>query len=732
MKKLIRALSLLLALLGLSGAGLGACVVQAINLGETRSGALTTDDCIDHNGNGHDYYYNRYEFNATSGQKIAISNSSTAIDVDMLLIYPDNTSTYGNDSGNDTNARIPASGYLTLSQTGRYVIAPSSALPLQTGAYTLTLAAASTTVVEYYNPDLDNYFIAADPTEQLFVDSGAVGRWQRTGTTFLAGGANLACRFYGSPLGPNSHFYTADSQECSGLRSIYDPSVKSWKFESYDFYIDGTVNGTCAAGRVPIYRAYNNGFARRVDSNHRISPRMTDIQQVVTRGWTYEGIVMCGNGDGAPATAGSSAQVVALFPVKPTDLPVLRISTKDAAPIVSKEVYVDATYVLTNPATPDQPMSLNGKIRGRGNSTWGQPKNPYKVQFSNDAKYAAIADVLGMKKNRNWALLADYFDRSLMRNRLALSLAKSSVFSDGLKWSPSGQHIEVYLNDEYVGAYLLTEDIRIDPARLNIRTMSPSPTANQIDGGYIVEVDSRLDCYNSGAINLQHVTPQGAPICIAKPDEDSITQDQLSYIKSLLDTVEADIYVRGSMDRINPASFADWYLIQELFRNNDAAFFSSDFMWKDTDGAAAPADRLLNMGPVWDFDSSAGNINFNDNWEMNGCWVSKQIDGYPSNWISRLLYNPAFRDLVLARWKQKRPALESFINSSIGTYARQLELPQQRNFAKWPIIGVQLASYYTFTTYAAEVGFLKAFLNQRMAWLDEAFASPEDFDSHCR
>lgn len=732
MKKLIRALSLLLALLGLSGAALAACVAQTINLGETRSGALTIDDCIDHNGNGHDYYYDRYEFNATSGQKLAISNSSASIDVDILLIYPDNTSTYGNDSGGGTNARIPATGDLTLSQTGKYVIAPSSAQPLQTGAYTLTLAAAPTTVVEYYNPDLDNYFIAADPVEQMFVDSGAVGRWQRTGTTFLAGGANPVCRFYGSPLGPNSHFYTADSQECSDLRSIYNPSVESWKFESHDFFIDGTVNGTCAAGRVPIYRAYNNGFARRVDSNHRISPRLTDIQQVVARGWTNEGLVMCGNGDGAPATAGSSAQVGTLFPVKPTDLPVLRISTKDAAPIASKEVYVNATYVLANPMAPDEPLSLNGKIRGRGNSTWGQPKNPYKVQFSNDAKYAAIADVLGMKKNRNWALLADYFDRSLMRNRLALSLARSSVFSDGLKWTPSGQHIEVYLNDEYVGVYLLTEDIRIDPARLNIRTMSSSPAANQIDGGYIVEVDSRLDCYNSGAINLQHVTPQGTPICIAKPDEDSITQDQLSYIKSLLDTVEGDAYARGNMDKINPVSFADWYLIQELFRNNDAVFISSDYMWKDTDSATVPADRLVNMGPIWDFDSSAGNINFNDNWETSGCWVSKQVDGYPPNWINRLFYNPAFRDLVLASWKQKRPALESFINSSIGTYASQLELPQQRNFAKWPIIGVQLSSYYTFTTYAAEVEFLKAFLNQRMAWLDEALASPENFDSHCR
>ncbi|MBK7793756.1 MAG: CotH kinase family protein, partial [Betaproteobacteria bacterium] len=169
---------------------------------------------------------------------------------------------------------------------------------------------------------------------------------------------------------------------------------------------------------------------------------------------------------------GALASVVAAFPAALTDLPQLRIATKHGAPILSKEVYVDATYVLTNPAAAVPDVALNGKIRGRGNSTWGQPKNPYKLQFSNDAGYAKITDVLGMKKQRNWALLADYFDRSLLRNKLALSLGSSSVFADGLKWTPSGQHVEVWLNDDYVGVYLLTEDIRIDPARLDIRKMS--------------------------------------------------------------------------------------------------------------------------------------------------------------------------------------------------------------------------------------------------------------------
>jgi hypothetical protein len=425
-------------------------------------------------------------------------------------------------------------------------------------------------------------------------------------------------------------------------------------------------------------------------------------------------------------------QVLAAFPRALKDLPVLRIATKDAAPIVSKETYLDATFVLTHPLLQDQAATLNGLIRGRGHSTWGQPKNPYKVQFSNDANYARIPDVLGMVKNRNWALLADYFDRSLMRNKLAFSLGSSSVFADGLKWTPSGQHVEVYLNDAYVGVYLLAEDIRIDPARLNIKKMSSSASVNDVDGGYIVEVDQRLDCFNDGVINLQHLTPQGAPICIDKPDEGSITQNQLAYIKNLLNSVEQDIYGPSSLAQINMTSFADWYLIQELFRNVDAVFFSSDFMWKDTNAASNPADRLLNMGPLWDFDLSAGNVNYSNGWMTEGCWVANGSQFGRPNWMPRLFDNARFRDLVLSRWKQKRPGLEKFINASMDTYADRLELAQQRNFAVWPIFGVPLTNYYFASTYAQELAYVKSFLNQRMAWLDRAYASPENFNALCK
>ncbi|HET7402767.1 MAG TPA: hypothetical protein VFJ62_13320, partial [Usitatibacter sp.] len=96
--------------------------------------------------------------------------------------------------------------------------------------------------------------------------------------------------------------------------------------------------------------------------------------------------------------AGALARVVAAVPPALTELPQLFITTRDGVPIESKEVYVDATYVLVNPAAANPSVNLAGKIRGRGNFTWMQAKKPYKVQLANDAAYAALGDVLGMAK----------------------------------------------------------------------------------------------------------------------------------------------------------------------------------------------------------------------------------------------------------------------------------------------------------------------------------------------
>ena len=147
-------------------------------------------------------------------------------------------------------------------------------------------------VTEFYNTTLNHYFLTANPIEGTSIDAGGSGPgWTRTGNVFKTGGPNVVCRFFGvqSAGGPNGHFYTADPLECAQVK--LDPG---WHFESLDFATAPVgPGGTCTAGLVPVYRAYNHRFAQQ-DSNHRITANFAAYQhQVDVEGWTGEGVVMC-------------------------------------------------------------------------------------------------------------------------------------------------------------------------------------------------------------------------------------------------------------------------------------------------------------------------------------------------------------------------------------------------------------------------------------------------------
>ncbi|CAH1194963.1 conserved exported hypothetical protein [Candidatus Nitrotoga sp. BS] len=187
---------------------------------------------------------------------------------------------------------------LAVDANSRLLVAGHDATGAVLARYDLSGALVSEPIVEFYNTNLDHYFITADANEAAGIDGGSAGPgWIRTGGSFKSGGSTPVCRFYGSQIpGPNSHFYTLASPECDGLKqlqAITPVMQKRWNFESLDFISTPPTDGNCPAGTAPVYRAYNNGFARGVDSNHRLSSAAADIQEVVSRGWIDEGVVMC-------------------------------------------------------------------------------------------------------------------------------------------------------------------------------------------------------------------------------------------------------------------------------------------------------------------------------------------------------------------------------------------------------------------------------------------------------
>jgi uncharacterized delta-60 repeat protein len=159
-------------------------------------------------------------------------------------------------------------------------------------------------VTEFYAPTLNHYFISANAEEVGALKANAASGWRATGETFGAfprSGAPATsfpvCRFYGDfTLGPNSHFYTANREECEGLKGLQKPrpyAVPQWNFEEIAFHAGVPVNGACdAATPVAIYRAYNNR-ATQNDSNHRYAKSRALYDKMLAEGWAGEGIVMC-------------------------------------------------------------------------------------------------------------------------------------------------------------------------------------------------------------------------------------------------------------------------------------------------------------------------------------------------------------------------------------------------------------------------------------------------------
>src|SRR5690606_30212448 len=126
------------------------------------------------------------------------------------------------------------------------------------------------------------------------VRAGNFGDWNETPRGFITWrgpsetGVLPVCRFYGTPgIGPNSHFYTVDPEECKKVK--LDPG---WTYEGVPFYAKRAWAGNCPVNSAPVYRYYNNGWQRN-DSNHRYATDLKDRAAMEAAGWTMEGVAMC-------------------------------------------------------------------------------------------------------------------------------------------------------------------------------------------------------------------------------------------------------------------------------------------------------------------------------------------------------------------------------------------------------------------------------------------------------
>jgi len=163
----------------------------------------------------------------------------------------------------------------------------------------------SARVTEFQNTILGHFFMTGDEAEKTAIRNGLAGPgWVETGQNFWAWTPTVTqesafvCRFYGDPIkGPNSHFYSASTDECRGLLELQESTPVTeprWNSEGYAFKVSLPDRpGHCRTGTLPVYRAYNNAFVHGADSNHRYALDTALLQPLVAQGWIEEGLVFC-------------------------------------------------------------------------------------------------------------------------------------------------------------------------------------------------------------------------------------------------------------------------------------------------------------------------------------------------------------------------------------------------------------------------------------------------------
>lgn len=377
-------------------------------------------------------------------------------------------------------------------------------------------------------------------------------------------------------------------------------------------------------------------------------------------------------------------------------LPIVEVDVEDYASVDSKETWVNCK-VRIGKDYYDTIVS-NGKIRGRGNATWRDyPKKPYRIKLS--AKEAPF----GFPANKDWVLLAEFNDKSFLRLPYMCEVSKAA----GAQYTVNYQHVNLYLNGEYQGLYVLTDQVKVGKNRVNIE-----------DDGFLIEEDRYY--YKEP---LWFTTVAGFNFSFKYPDADDgeivSGDDNFTFITGFFADLEtALVNIAESPDavssKVDYTSFAKWYLIQELIGNWEPnRFYVLD-----------SRSSKLKMYPAWDPEWSMGLAkNGNPNHSAGWYFPPELPDNEAVIWRERqyftwLFKDPAFIHMLKDEWNLMKPNLDS-VTDVINSVKTEISLAQKDNFDKWQTMGECYgAALVAFGSWEEEVDYVESFFANRIVWMD--------------
>jgi hypothetical protein len=419
-----------------------------------------------------------------------------------------------------------------------------------------------------------------------------------------------------------------------------------------------------------------------------------------------------------------------------TNLPIVVIETEGRTILDEPKTTVKLKVIYNGPdkitSLTDAPNVYDGfaGIEFRGSSSQMFQKKSYGFELRDAQGENKEVALLGMPKNEDWILFASYNEKSLIHNVLAMKMA-----NDLGMYASRTHYVELVVNGRYEGIYVLMEKIKRSNGRLGITKMSTTDNSGDaLTGGYIFKIDKTTGSGGSAGWYSQ-IPPlkasrgQRTLYLYEYPKFDDMTSEQRLYLRNYVTTAEAALNGATFRDSVNgyrryfdPLSFAQIFLVNEASKNVDGYRISS-FFHKERDSKKGK----IKAGPAWDYDLAFANVDYCQGNQTYG-WAYLYGDICPDdNWLmpfqwKRMLEDPYFVNTLYGEYKRMRagPWKTERLNAYIDSLATTLQSSQQRNFQRWPVLGVYVwpNPKPVPTTWQGEINELKNWLSARLAWLD--------------
>ena len=339
-------------------------------------------------------------------------------------------------------------------------------------------------------------------------------------------------------------------------------------------------------------------------------------------------------------------------------------------------------------------------IRGRGHGTWTADKKPYRIKLKDKA------DLLGMGENKHWVLLANRYDPSLLRNRL-ISYIGTEL---GLSFTPKCVPVDLVVNGEYYGSYVLSEQVRIGKNRVNIDELTEEDISDPaLTGGYLLFMNPLWD----EPLENVFITDRMVRFGSDSPqftEEEAGQEEQKAYIAEYMQKTEDAIFSAEFCDEtgapysdyMDVTAAAKYWWIQEYSNNYDGMKTSSTYLYKERSGK-------LYWGPLWDFDLALGSGNDN-------------FDGFsncPMIWLDHLrAFEPGYQQTLIEAWKELDPILDRVLEEDgiLDQFASQIRASWEDDYERWNREGDYDIPPYDFTE---TMETLRTWMRLRQDWIND-------------